>query len=213
MAPGNQSGQAETLGPDLSELYRQFQAINQDTHQLLNSLTDTEFNWHPKPGKWSMAQCFDHLIVTGHLSLTNIQAAISEARSRGLSGEGPFHYGLVEKWFVRLMEPPPIIRFKAPKVYAPPPDRALAEIGPAFFSMQDQILDSLRQADGIDLARAKVRNPVTNLLKLSVGQEFAFTAAHERRHLWQAQQLKTLAAFRSTDSHVGMNAEVNRLEE
>jgi len=203
MAPGDQSDNAETLAPDLRELDRQFQAINQDTHKLLDNLTEAEFNWHPKPGKWSMAQCFDHLIVTGHLSLTNIQAAIIEARSRGLFGPGPFHYGLLEKWFVRFMEPPPILKFKAPKVYAPPPDRALAEIRPAFFSMQDELLDWLRQADGIDLARVKVRNPVTNFLKLSLGQEFAFTVAHERRHLWQAQQIKAATAFRQADREVG----------
>jgi hypothetical protein len=56
--------------------------------------------------------------------------------------------------------------------------------------MQDQILDCLEQANGIDLSRVKVSNPVTNLFKLSVGQEFAFTAAHERRHVWQAQQIR-----------------------
>jgi hypothetical protein len=48
----------------------------------------------------------------------------------------------------------------------------------------------LEEANGVDLARVKVSNPVSNWFKLSLGQELALTAAHERRHLWQASRVR-----------------------
>ena len=48
----------------------------------------------------------------------------------------------------------------------------------------------IEEADGIDLASVKVNNPVSRWFKLSLGQELAFTAAHERRHLWQAVRVR-----------------------
>lgn len=50
---------------------------------------------------------------------------------------------------------------------------------------------ALRSADGLDLARIKVTSPVTRLLRLSLGQWLAGLAGHQRRHLWQARQVKT----------------------
>ena len=46
------------------------------------------------------------------------------------------------------------------------------------------------EANGIDLAAVKVDNPVSRWFKLSLGQELAFTAAHERRHLAQASRVR-----------------------
>ncbi len=48
----------------------------------------------------------------------------------------------------------------------------------------------MTRAEGIDLARVKVRSPVLWLLRLSLGQWFALIAGHQKRHLWQAGQVK-----------------------
>ena len=39
------------------------------------------------------------------------------------------------------------------------------------------------------------RSPVTKLLRLSLGQEFALLIAHEQRHLWQARQVRANPQF------------------
>lgn len=52
--------------------------------------------------------------------------------------------------------------------------------------MQSDLIGRIERADGLDLAavRKRMHRPVW----LTLGQWFAFTAAHERRHLWQARQ-------------------------
>ena len=50
----------------------------------------------------------------------------------------------------------------------------------------EQLLNS---ANGLDLERIRVRSPAVPLIKLSLGAAFEIQAAHERRHLLQAEQL------------------------
>ena len=53
----------------------------------------------------------------------------------------------------------------------------------------------LRQANGLDLGRVRVRAPMNKWVRFSLGSGFAFMAAHERRHLWQARQIIAMKGF------------------
>ena len=59
----------------------------------------------------------------------------------------------------------------------------------AFKAYQVQFVDRLRQANGLNLARAKVSAPTLRWLRFSLGSGFALMLAHERRHLWQARRV------------------------
>ena len=185
-----QSMAAEDLVPDLREYQSQFDAIKRDADDLLAGLTDAQFNWRAVPGRWSIAECLAHLNITGQMYLPIIDRGINEARSRQWFGRGPYRHGLLGRLFIRYTEPPAKYKVKAPKLFAPLPEHLLAVVAPAFASLQDQLLRRIREANGIDLGRVRVTSPVSKLLKLSLGQCFAFIAAHERRHLWQARQVK-----------------------
>src|SRR3989442_14769538 len=116
------------LVEDLQNYRRQFESIKTGAQNLLGDLNELQFNWQPGSDRWSIAQCIDHLVVTGRSSLSNIHRAINEARSKGLSSSGPFRYGMLERWFVSQMKPPARMTFKAPKAYMPSVDQPYAEI-------------------------------------------------------------------------------------
>jgi hypothetical protein len=48
----------------------------------------------------------------------------------------------------------------------------------------------LRKADGLDLRRARMRSPVLRWLSYSLGTGLVGFLAHERRHVWQARQVR-----------------------
>jgi hypothetical protein len=183
------------LADDLHEFCSQFEALKIDAENLLTGLNDLQFNWRPSSNSWSIAECIDHLVVTGRLSIANIYYSISEARSRGLLSPGPFRYSAIEKFFVRAMEPTSKIKFRAPKAYVPSPDHTCAELTTSFIKLQDEFLLCLKESNGIDLSRVKVSNPVSKWIRFSLGQEFALNTAHERRHLWQARRIISHPAF------------------
>jgi hypothetical protein len=187
----------ETLVADLQDLRRQIEAVNEDARGLLAGLSEAQVNWRPTAAHWSIAECLDHLTVTNRELMRPIEAAIEDARSKGLTGRGPFRYGIIGNMIVRSMEPPAKLKFKAPKTFKPRPDQSLEAVAQDFFTMHDELLRLIEAANGMHLARVKVASPVTKLIKLSLGQSFGLIATHDRRHLWQARQVRENPAFPS----------------
>jgi hypothetical protein len=177
------------LAKEVEEFRQQFERISQDADALVEPLTDEQFNWCPRPDSWSVAQCVEHLNTTARLYLPQLDEAIANAIRRGTYGEGPFSYNVFGRFFTAAMEPPARFRLTAPKPFLPPPARPRSEVMAAFRAYQVQFTDRLRQANGLDLARAKVRSPTTTWLRFSLGSGFALMLAHERRHLWQARNI------------------------
>lgn len=187
------------MAPELEEFRAQFEALSADAGALVSPLSDAQFSWSPSPDVWSIAQCIEHLNVTARAYLPALDEGIASAIRAGVYGTGPFTYNIVGRLIVRSMEPPPLFRYKTPAIFAPPAtpqtQRTRSEIMAGFRGYQVQYIDRLRQANGVDLAKAKVASPANRLLHLSLGSAFALQIAHERRHLWQARQILSRADF------------------
>lgn len=189
-----------SLVPDLQDDRRQLEAINEDARDLIADLSETQFNWTPAPGQWSIGECLDHLNVTNRELIKPLHEAIKDAHARGRTFQGPFRHGWLVNKFVRSMEPPVKRKFKAPAIFRPRPQMSLIEVSREFFAVQDEVLQLIEEANGIHLARVKIASPVSRFLKYSVGQAFDLIATHERRHLWQAREVKAQRSFPHTES-------------
>lgn len=186
----------EALRPELRSFHEEFRFVQQDGRRIVSGLTDEQFNWRPAPDRWSIAQCLDHLNVTGYLLLPRLEEAVHRARALRWLNDQPLRYGWVGNWFVKSMQPGPNMRkVKTPTPYVPSTRAAIDEVLPRFGRLQDHLMSIVEEADGLDLSRIKVASPVTRLLRINVGAWFAATAAHERRHLLQAQGVKEVAGF------------------
>lgn len=183
------------LAPEIDDFRRQFERLSADADALVAPLSDEQFNWRPAPGIWSVGQCIDHLNVTARLYLPALDEGIADAIRRGLYGQGPFTYHWLARAFVHSVEPPYRLRAKAPKAFQPPPQRSRHEVMAAFRAYQVQYIDRLRQANGLDLSRARVASPVAAWIRIPLGSGFAVMTAHERRHLWQARRVIDMAGF------------------
>lgn len=187
-------GRGELTG-ELEDYRRQFEDAKREARELLEGLCDAQFNWRPAPGAWSIGECLAHLNVAGQFYLPRIDRSIREARAAGQTAEGPFRYGPLQRLFVRGIEPPARLKFKAPKIFTPMPEHLASVIAPAFENLQNQYIERLHAARGLHLGRVKLASPVTRLLRISLGQVFPFMAAHQRRHLWQARRVREDANF------------------
>jgi len=192
------------LTPEIDEFRRQFERLADEADALVAPLSDEQFAWQPasargKPAPgWSVGQCIDHLNVTARLYLPQLDEGIANAIRQGLYGEGPFKYWWFARMLLRMLEPPPRMRVKSPMAFQPPPARTRREIMAAFRAYQVQYVDRLRQANGLDLARARVRSPAASWIQVPLGTGFAAMTAHERRHLWQARNVIAAPGFPGT---------------
>jgi len=183
---------------ELEEYYKQFGRISEDAHELTEGLSEAQFTWRPEPELWSIQECFAHLTIVGQQEVRAIERAIEDAKSRGLTGGGPFRYGWLERTILRNTEPPVRRRLPAPRRFRPVHGQPVTAILPTFLHVQSQFQHLVEQADGLDLARVKVPTPLTRLLRLSLGITIAQAAAHERRHLWQARAVRHNPGFPGT---------------
>ncbi len=175
---------------------RQFDYICDDTEKLVTGLSDHQFNWRPQPGRWSIAECFGHLLITTGESIPSMEALVAKAEAQSLRSSGPFKRTWFGDLFIRAVEPPyRVIRVKTFKYMIPAPDRPLVEVVPAFLELQERVRELIRRADGLDLGAVTHKVPAG--VNLTLGQWFEFVAAHERRHLWQARNVRNLPLFPS----------------
>jgi hypothetical protein len=185
------------VNTELEGYLEQIRYIRQDVGAIVANLTGAQFNWRPAPDRWSIAECFDHLNLTARQFVPTMDATIADARTRGLLSPGPFAYGWFERLFIASNEPPPKRRFRAFKRFRPAAGKPVAAVMDEFLQWQDRLGERVRQADGLDLRRARRRSPILPLLTWSLGTMFALTLAHERRHIWQARQIRNASGFPS----------------
>jgi hypothetical protein len=183
------------LTPEIDDFRRQFDRLADEADALVGALDDVQFTWQPAPGAWSVARCIDHLNVTARLYLPLLDEGIADAIRQGLYNEGPFTYWWIARMLVKAQEPPVRFRMKAPAAFHPPPARTRHEIMAAFRAYQVQYIDRLRQANGLDLARARVRSAAASWVVMPLGSGFAMMTAHQRRHLWQARRVTDAPGF------------------
>jgi hypothetical protein len=180
------------IHPELAGYRVQFDAIRADAGLLADGLDEARFNWQPGPGRWSAGQGLHHLNLCGEtMALPVLDRLIAEARGRGFTGQGPYLRPRLGEWFVRASAPPAeggsLRRFKTAGRFDPAPRLGHRDIVRRFVALQDALAERVEEADGLDLGAVGARTPM--LVRLTLGQWFAFVAAHERRHLWQAWQV------------------------
>jgi hypothetical protein len=189
--------QADTRDPEVTGLLEQIDAVIMDARSLAGELTEKEFNWQPASRRWSVGQCLQHITLTTQLYAGNIQPMVATARERKARGERPYREGVVSRWFVRSMEPPPSMRIRTFAKVQPAPhldrDQTLAD----FEAVHRTLVAGLDGVDASLLRQARMPSPFVSLLQFTLGQVYGLNLAHARRHLWQARQVATESAFGS----------------
>jgi DinB superfamily len=188
------------IEPDLAMLIIEIDANLSHTESITHRLTREQFQWRPEPGSWSIGECFAHLNLTNGFTLRAIEAGIAKGRAGGKTGRGPFQYGLLSRKFIASQEPPVKKKFRAPKAFLPPadidPDATLAE----YRRNAGELRRLTREADGLHLSRVKVKMLalpafLRAIVRLPLGAQLLLTTTHDRRHLWQAEQVRNHPAF------------------
>jgi hypothetical protein len=168
--------------------------------KVTSGISREQFNWRPEPGRWSIAQNFAHLNIVNSRDLTALDHAIKDGRANGITAEGPFRYALFGRKFAASQDLPVKGKFKAPKTFVPPPEADLKETIAEYSRIAGEVRGLALAADGLDLARIKIKlsalpAPLRAILKMQLGPRFTLLINHDRRHVWQAGQVRSHQAF------------------
>ena len=163
--------------------------------ELINELTEAQLNWRPAPDKWSIAQCLDHLALTSSRFDSYFTDALVRGRKQWPVNSPPkYRPSLMGGWLIKQVEPVTGRNLTAPKVFRP----ATSEIHGApdkFLQQQNRFLQFVRQTEGVDYNKTRLRSPVTPLMRYSLADAFVITVVHEQRHLLQARRVRETPGF------------------
>ena len=177
---------------DIAALEAAFDAAERDARALVEGLDESSGGWRPGPGKWSVAECLDHLATANTLYLRAMEPKAALALMQGRRRRRPAQPGFLGGWFVRTLEPPVAVRSrrKAPAVIRPRVAPPLADAAREFFESHHAIGEFLHRYADIDLAGVRFKNPFIGVIHFSLATGLHVLAAHERRHLWQARRVR-----------------------
>ena len=177
---------------ELQALEDQLVAAQQDAQAVVSGLSEERGHWRPEAGSWSVSECLEHLASTNRIYLETMRPTAQRAREQRSQRKGPAVPGVMGRFFVKSLEPPvkPSFRGRAPQSIQPRGELSLTEALESFVMYQDQVRAFMRENEGVDLAGVLFRNPFLPLLRFSLATGLHAIAAHERRHLWQAWNVR-----------------------
>lgn len=184
------------LPSELQRLLDEAEQADRRGLEIASACTDTQFFWRPRDGEgWSIAQCLDHLGKMNAVYSFAIRSGIEAARARGSRRTTPAEPGYFGGKFVRSLEPPVRRRIRAPRQGAPTSREDRSAILERYRAGHDRVRQVIVAAAEIDANRAVFRNPFLPLIRFSIATGLFVIAAHDRRHLWQAEQVRQTRGF------------------
>lgn len=179
-----------TLPPELEKIRQEAAENEKRLVALAKDLGEKQLDWRPEPGRWSIAEILIHLRLTNEACLPAIDETIEDAQRRKLFAAKPSRLGWMGRFFVWYVEPPPLIRLPAPAILQPQMEGSPGNALPLLLDSRRRVLARLDAASGLDLERARFVSPFASFVKMSLLASFSVFTAHERRHLWQGENVR-----------------------
>lgn len=174
------------------QVLNSFEMAKKRAVELFEKVDEAEFNQKPDSKEWSIGECIGHLNKTGTLYLKQIRqkSRIEQTQKVAVTREaGGFKPRFISSLLIKTMEPPAKFSLKSPKSFQPKSQLQMEETKRKFLELQDQFMDQFKYSIKNNLLDKRITSSLTNLLKMEIGEVFLFIAAHQRRHLAQAERL------------------------
>jgi DinB family protein len=168
------------------ELHAQFRDIAARASALRGRFDAVAFVARPRPDSWSAAECLAHLNLSVDPYFPMWRAAFAQSGGTKRPSRGTYRLDFWGRMLVWSLEPPPRFRVPTQAPFEPVTAGPVDEVLPAFLERQEHVLQVIEESRGVALDAIKVTSPFARRVRYSIWSSLCVTAAHERRHLWQA---------------------------
>jgi hypothetical protein len=162
--------------------------------RLGDNISDEAWSKRPGPGRWSAAECVEHLNLTSKAYLALLPDAVARARKRGGAPKKHYRHDALG-WFLSMMFGPlrhlgkfRIVRVKTTPKFVPKAGRSRREALSDFVRLQAELAALIRSGDGLPLDEVKIVSPFGGRMKYSAYSALVIVARHQHRHIEQAEE-------------------------
>lgn len=177
-----------SLGLQLECLLQQSQNATSRA-RLMCGRSEQELTARVRQGSWSVTECLEHLSLTTRVFLPTIAQTMATAPA--LAESRPLRCDTLAKLLIRVLEPPYRLRHKALPHLAPRRND-FPSVWKAFQESQKQLAEITGSAVGLAIDTVMIQSPVCSRMSYTVYGVLGILSAHQRRHLWQMEQILQL---------------------
>ncbi|HWS55843.1 MAG TPA: DinB family protein [Pyrinomonadaceae bacterium] len=187
---------ANVLDGEVGRLTAELGAVAEEARRGFGRLSAAQVNWKPGPERWSVGQCFEHL-MKANAGFVPVLERIARGERRGSAWE---RWSPLSGFFGRLIEGSLAKdggrAFKAPRKLVPSASDIAPDVVEQFAAHQTELAALMRAAAAsADLKRTIVTSPVSGFITYSLLDAFRIVVTHERRHLRQARRVTETPGF------------------
>ncbi len=179
----------------LPEVVSELDAVARETLSVFGALGEARLNWRPDAASWSVAQCFDHLLIINRQMLGAMNAAIDGSRRAAWWQRLPGVPGFFGSVMIKSQRPDASRKFTAPTTATPRSSAIDAGILERFVAQQHDAAGRLRTLDEREAGRLIMISPFVAFITYSVLDGCRLVVTHERRHFEQARRVTLHAGF------------------
>lgn len=179
----------------LGQVATSLEDVAREADAVFGGFDVPRLNWRPDATRWSVGQCFDHLLVENRQVIGAARDALAGTNPPTLWQRVPMLPRLVGRLLIRTQSPDGRRRFKAPASGRPATSDIAGDIVARFVRQQREMADWVRTLDAAQAARVIVASPFANVVTYSVLDSCRLIAAHDWRHLQQARRVTQSPGF------------------
>ena len=186
---------AATMNEELPAIIKETYSVAEQAEADFGHLNAEQLNWKPSADQWSVAQCFDHLIMTnsGYFPL------VEEITAGGYRPSLKERLPLLPRFFgsvvLNAVQPEAKRKFKAVADFQPASSAIGGDIISKFKAHQEDVVNHMRLTEGLDLRKVIITSPVASFMTYSLLDAYKILVAHERRHMAQAKRVTQSQGF------------------
>ena len=171
------------------------EAVARETRATFGGLDVRQLNWRPAAARWSVAQCFDHLVTANRLMFHSAEDALNDGAPRTVWQRLPAVPRVVGRALIRSQAPTAARQFTAPSKAQPATSDIASGIIQAFVEQHDNAVTRLQALDERHAARVIMVSPFIRVVTYSVLDGWRLVFAHDRRHVEQARRVTLSEGF------------------
>lgn len=178
----------DPFNADLKTLIAAARNLAEETGNAFGLLSPFQLNWKPAPNRWSVAQCFDHLLTTNQGYFPVIDDVLA-GKKRGLWEKVPLLPKLAGRFFIKVLDPSSTRKLKAPKGFQPVQSDIPESVIGEFVHQQQQLMDRMRASEHLNLDKIVITSPVAAVITYSLMDAYRIIVVHQQRHFLQAKRV------------------------
>ena len=179
---------------DLPAVINAANNVANEARSTFGHLTTSQLNWKPSPERWSVAQCFDHLLSSNKGYLPIIENVLAGHKPTFWQSM-PALPGLMGKLLIKSLDPASTRKMKAPKSFQPAQSDISGSVIDDFVNQQQQIVAKMNATEHLDLEKIVISSPVTAVVTYSLMDAYRIIVVHEQRHFQQAKRVTEESGF------------------